>query len=90
MEQTVYNGCIGLGATHEETHQRIRAAASLTYQIGCTAGVIILTVTNSLFKIGLNKPLHHHRMSALHIIRIKVEHILQFINANVVNIRFKK
>ena len=75
MKQSVNDCGIGLGSAHQETYQRIGTATSLTYQVGRTTGIFILTVTYGLFKVGLNKTLHHCGMRTLHIIGIKVEHI---------------
>ncbi len=89
VEQTVYHGCVGLGTAHKEAYQCFGTAASLADKVSRTAGVFILAVTYSLFKIGLNKSLHHCWMRALHIIRIKVKHVLEFCECKCNNYQFQ-
>ena len=42
-----------------------------------------------MFKIGFNQPLHHCGMRALHIIRIKVKHVLEFCECKCNNYQFQ-
>ena len=53
-------------------HLKMYRSDMLMYQVCRPTGIFILTVTYGLFKVGLNKTLHHCGMRALHIIGIKV------------------
>ena len=69
---------IGLRPTHKKLHQGIWCLASLTNEFLSLGTIVVGTIAYGVFKIGLDKALHHFGMCTCSIVGSEIQHGIKY------------
>lgn len=77
-QEGIDDRCIGLRPAYKKLHQGIWCLARLTYEFLSLGTIVVSTIAHGVFKIGLDKALHHFGMCTCSIVGSEIQHGIKY------------